>query len=91
VDPGDEIVGVGGSRVEGTLEAALRGRSAGDVVELVLARDGKLLSRQATLDPPRHERVKILAQRDAPAAVRDAFAAWLGGPHAAWAKTEVPG
>jgi predicted metalloprotease with PDZ domain len=88
VDPGDEILGVGGARVEGAVEASLRGRAAGDVVELVLVRDGKLLTRQATLDPQRHDRVKLLAQRDAPGAARDAFAAWLGVPHPAWAKAE---
>jgi predicted metalloprotease with PDZ domain len=92
VDPGDEIVGVGGSRIEGTnLEAALRGRAAGDVVELVIARDGRLLTKQAMLDPQRHDRVKIVAQRDAPRAARDAFAAWLGLPHPAWGKVEAPG
>jgi predicted metalloprotease with PDZ domain len=87
VDPGDEIVGVAGAHVEGiAVEAALRGRSAGDVVELVLARDGRLLTKQATLDPQRHDRVKIVAQRDAPLVAREAFAAWLGAPHPAWAK-----
>jgi predicted metalloprotease with PDZ domain len=85
VDPGDEIVGVGGARVEGTnVEAALRGRTPGDVVEVVLARDGRLVTKLARLDPPRHDRVRIVAQRDAPPAARAAFTAWLGGPHPAW-------
>jgi predicted metalloprotease with PDZ domain len=87
VDPGDEIVGVAGARVEGiAVEAVLRGRVAGDVVELLLARDGRLLTKQATLDPQRHDRVKIVAQRDAPPAARDAFVAWLGALHPTWAK-----
>jgi predicted metalloprotease with PDZ domain len=89
VDAGDEIIGVGGSRVEGAaVEAALRGRAAGDVVELLVARDGRLLGKQATLDPQRHDRVKIVAQRDAPPAAREAFAAWLGVPHPAWGRAE---
>jgi predicted metalloprotease with PDZ domain len=87
VDPGDELVGVAGARVEGiAVEAALRGRVAGDVVELLLARDGRLLTKQATLDPQRHDRVKIVPQRDAPPAAREAFVAWLGAPHPTWAK-----
>jgi predicted metalloprotease with PDZ domain len=90
VDPGDEIVGIGGLRAEGaSVDAVLRGRSAGDVVEILLARDGRLLTKQASLDPQRHDRVKILAQRDASAAAREAFAAWLGAPHPAWTKAEA--
>jgi predicted metalloprotease with PDZ domain len=90
VDAGDEIVGVGGMRLEGiAVEAALRGRAAGDVVELLLARDGRLLTKQATLDPQRHDRVKIVAQRDASPTARAAFAAWLGAPHPAWAKEDA--
>jgi predicted metalloprotease with PDZ domain len=87
IDAGDEILGIGGVRLEGTaVEATLRGRTQGDVVEVVLARDGRLLVKHATLDPPRHDRVKLVAQRDAGPAARDAFAAWLGAPHPAWAK-----
>jgi predicted metalloprotease with PDZ domain len=87
VDPGDEIVGVGGARVEGTnVEAALRAHAPGDVVDLVVARDGKLLTRRATLDPPRHDRVKIVAQRDALPAARASFTSWLGAPHPAWSR-----
>jgi predicted metalloprotease with PDZ domain len=90
VDPGDEIIGVAGARLEGiAIDAALRGRAAGDVVELLLARDGRLLTKQATLDPQRHDRVKIVAQRDASPAAREAFAAWLGAPHPTWAREGV--
>jgi predicted metalloprotease with PDZ domain len=85
VDPGDEIIGVGGSRVEGAnVEAALRGLAPGDIAEVVLARDGRLVTKAATLDPPRHEHAKIVARRDAPPAARAAFTSWLGGPHPAW-------
>jgi predicted metalloprotease with PDZ domain len=90
VDAGDEIVGVAGMRLDGVaVEAALRGRAAGDVVELLIARDGRLLTKPATLDPPRHDRVKIVAQRDASPAARAAFAAWLGAPHPTWAKEDA--
>jgi predicted metalloprotease with PDZ domain len=92
IDPGDELIAVGGTRVEGTnLEAALRGRSAGDTVEVVVSRDGRLLTRSAILDPPRADRVKLVARSDAPAKSRAAFTAWLGQPHPMWAgRAEVP-
>jgi predicted metalloprotease with PDZ domain len=86
VDPGDEIIAVGGTRVEGTnLEAPLRGRSPGDTVEVTLARDGRLVVKTVALDPPRFDRVKIVAKADAPAGARAAFTAWLGQPHPLWA------
>jgi predicted metalloprotease with PDZ domain len=86
VDAGDEIIAIGGTRVEGTsLETALRGRSPGDTVEVVVARDGRLHTKVATLDPPRHDRVKLVARPDATASARATFAAWLGQPHPLWA------
>jgi predicted metalloprotease with PDZ domain len=85
VDPGDEIIGVGGSRVDGAnIEAALRGLAPGDSADLVVARDGRIMTRRATLDPPRAERAKLVARRDAPASARAAFTSWLGAPHPAW-------
>jgi predicted metalloprotease with PDZ domain len=85
IDAGDEIVAVGGTRVEGTnLEGSLRGRSPGDTVEVVIARDGRLLTKSAALDPPRQDRVKLVARPDAPASTRAVFAAWLGQPHPMW-------
>jgi predicted metalloprotease with PDZ domain len=85
VDPGDEIIAVGGSRVEGTnMESTLRGRVPGDSVEVVVARDGRLLTKTVVLDGPKQDRVKLIAKTDAPASARAAFAAWLGQPHPAW-------
>jgi predicted metalloprotease with PDZ domain len=92
VDPGDEIVGVRGTRVEGTnLEIALRGLAAGQTVEIVVVREGRLVTKRATLDPPRLDRVKIVARRDAPPAAREAFASWLGGPHPTWSERPSTG
>jgi predicted metalloprotease with PDZ domain len=89
IDPGDELLGVGGARVEAAgIDAALRGRVGGETVEVVVSRDGRLQTRRATLDPPRPDRVKIVAKKDATAAERAALHAWLGGPHPAW---EAPG
>lgn len=85
IDPGDEIIGIGGARIEGTsVESGLRGRAPGDAVDVLLARDGRLVTRRVTLDPPRPDKVKIVARRDALPAAREAFEAWLGQPHPAW-------
>jgi predicted metalloprotease with PDZ domain len=85
VDAGDELVAIAAARLEGTnVEAALRGRAPGEEVELVLARDGRMVTVRAVLDAPRHDKIKLRANPDAPAAARDALAAWLGGPHPAW-------
>ena len=92
LDAGDEIVGVGGARVEGgNVEAALRGRGPGDVVDVLLTRDGRLSTRRVTLDAPRPDRVKLLANREASPEARAAFSRWLGRPHPAWeAPKETP-
>jgi predicted metalloprotease with PDZ domain len=79
LDAGDELLAIAGARVEGvTLDALLRARTAGDPVEVMVARDGKVLGRTVTLDPPRQDRVKLLVDRQAPAPAREAFVAWLG-------------
>jgi predicted metalloprotease with PDZ domain len=92
IDAGDELLGVNGARIEGaSLEAALRGLSPGATVDVVVAREGRLVTRRAMLDPPRPERVKIVAQREASAAARAAFGAWLGAPHPAWSDAPVSG
>lgn len=85
IDPGDEIVAIGGARVEGpVLEATLRGRSPGDAVDVLLTRDGRMTQRRVTLDPAKPDRFKIVALRDAPATARAGLAAWLGDGHPAW-------
>jgi len=85
VDPGDEIISVGEARVDGSnLDAALRGLAPGEVAEIVVARDGRMARRRATLDAPKPDRTKIVAHRDAPPAARAAFTSWLGAPHPAW-------
>jgi predicted metalloprotease with PDZ domain len=82
LDAGDEIVSIGGLRVEGAgLDAVLRGRTPGETVEVLLARDGRMQGRPVTLDAARADRVKIVAGRDASATARTAFTAWLGLPY----------
>ena len=85
IDPGDEIIALGGVRLEGaSVDAALLGKRAGDSVDAILARDGRTLSRTITLDAARQDRVKLVAIADASPDARAAFAAWLGESHAAW-------
>jgi predicted metalloprotease with PDZ domain len=87
IDPGDELIAIRGTRVEGTgADAALRGLGPGESVEIIVGRDGRLVTRRLTLDPPRADRVKLVARRDASAAARAAFASWLGTPHPAWSE-----
>ncbi len=85
IDAGDEVVAVGGARVDGTsFDAVLRGRSAGDEVEVILVRDGRVAHKSVVLDPSRTDRVKLRANPDARPSAREAFALWLGEGHPAW-------
>ncbi|HZU82523.1 MAG TPA: PDZ domain-containing protein [Polyangiaceae bacterium] len=86
IDAGDEILAVGGARVDANIEAVLRAHAPGETVDVLVARDGKVLVRPTVLDPPRKDKMKLVAQKDAGAAARAAFAAWLGAPHPAWYK-----
>jgi predicted metalloprotease with PDZ domain len=87
IDAGDEVLGLAGVRIEaGNVEAALRGCSPGQTVEAVIARDGRLVTKNVTLDPQRLDRVRLTPMKNAPDAARRAFEAWLG-PHAAWSSS----
>jgi predicted metalloprotease with PDZ domain len=92
IDAGDELIAIDRSRIEGgNVDAALRAHAPGDVVDVLLARDGAIITRHAKLDPQRRDRVRITARPDAATNARDAFAAWLGEPHPAWSGVGVPG
>jgi predicted metalloprotease with PDZ domain len=85
IDAGDELLGLGGARIEGAnVEATLRGRAPGEAVDVVLARDGRILTRRVTLDPPRPDVVKLVPRSHATPAQRHAFESWLGAPHPTW-------
>jgi predicted metalloprotease with PDZ domain len=89
IDAGDEVVAIGGARIEGTnVESALRGRTPGEEVDVTISRDGRVRIKRATLDGPRKDRVKIVADREATATERQGFAAWLGEPHPTWTSRE---
>jgi predicted metalloprotease with PDZ domain len=81
ISAGDELVAIDGVRIDGAnIDALLRGTRAGQSIDVALVRDGRLLNVSAGLDPPRLDRVKIVAQRDAMPGAREAFTAWLGQP-----------
>jgi predicted metalloprotease with PDZ domain len=84
IDPGDEVLGVGGVRVEGNIDATLRGRAPGDAVDVLVAREGRILTKRLVLDGPRLDVVKLVASPEATPAARAAFLAWLGAPHPTW-------
>jgi predicted metalloprotease with PDZ domain len=91
IDPGDEILSVGGVRVEGAnVDAVLRSREAGETVEVLLTREGRVASKVVKLDPARLDRVKIVPVRDASSHARDAFSAWLGQPHPGFRARSAP-
>jgi predicted metalloprotease with PDZ domain len=82
IDAGDEILAVAGTRVDGTsVDPALRGRSAGETVDVLVSRDGRVATKSVVLDPGRADRVKLVAVRDPSPQAREAFAAWLDQPH----------
>ncbi len=85
IDPGDELLALDGQRIDGVnVDAALRGRTPGATVDLLVARDGRIVSVPAVLDGQRQDRVKIVAKPDASAGARAAFTAWLGQGHPSW-------
>jgi predicted metalloprotease with PDZ domain len=85
ITAGDELLGIGGMRVENAnIDATLRGFARGETVDVVLSRDGRILVRRAQLDAARMDVVKLVARRDASPAARDAFEGWLGVTHPVW-------
>jgi predicted metalloprotease with PDZ domain len=86
IDAGDELVYIGGKRVEGSsVDPCLAGHAPGDSAPVLLSRDGRLVSRTVTFDEPRSEKAKLVARNDATDAERALFATWLRDPHPAWA------
>jgi predicted metalloprotease with PDZ domain len=81
IDARDEIIAVGGRRLpEGRIDVPLFGLSPGDVVPVVLSRDGWLRTVDLTLDPPVLPEGKIVPIADAPPQARELYQAWLGEP-----------
>ncbi len=79
LDAGDEIIAIGGKRVDASnLEATLFGKHQGDKVSVLVARDGRVLALDAILDGPRLDKVKITPMKDATEAQIAFRRAWLG-------------
>jgi len=80
LDAGDEIVAVGGRRLEGgKVDAALAGRAPGSEVEMVVARDGVMRTINVKLDAPIPDRVRIGLAEGATTAQRSLLQGWLHG------------
>ena len=80
LDVGDEIVAIGGKRVEGgKVDSALAGKAPGALVDVVVARDGVLRTVSCTLDQPTLEKVKIVVADSSSAAQRSLLEGWLHG------------
>jgi predicted metalloprotease with PDZ domain len=89
IDTGDEIVAVGGKRVEnGKLDATLIGRATGSPIDVVVSRDGVIRTVQCTLDQPTTDKVKIVIAEGASAAQRSLLEGWLHGTPTAKEKGE---
>lgn len=84
IDAGDELLAVAGRRVEGSAQAALAHAKPGDKVAVLVARDGRVLTLEATLDAPARDDVRLCARKDATPEQKALFEAWLGDVHPAW-------
>jgi predicted metalloprotease with PDZ domain len=79
LDPRDEIVAIGDRRVEGgRLDAALSTLAPGARVSLVVARDGRMRTLEATLDEAPATESRIAPREGATDAQKALYAAWMG-------------
>jgi predicted metalloprotease with PDZ domain len=79
IDPGDELVAIGGKRIDGaSLDPALYGRKPGEPVDVLVARDGRMLTCTAIQDEPRFDRLRLVHRPDATDEERARFADWIG-------------
>jgi predicted metalloprotease with PDZ domain len=85
LDVGDELLAVNDRRADyGNMDAAFAGHKGGDVVELLVSREGRLRRLECKLDAPRKERVKVVPKKDATAEEKALCEAWLGERPTAW-------
>lgn len=80
VAPGDELVALGARRVTDpeTARNALRRMAAGEVVPLIVARRGRVLGVEATLDPAPPEGVELRVDPEASPDARRLARQWMG-------------
>jgi predicted metalloprotease with PDZ domain len=80
IDAGDEILAVGGRRVEaGKVDAALAGKAPGSTIDVVVSRDGNIRTVTCTLDAPTIDKIRIVMSESASAAQRSLLEGWLHG------------
>jgi predicted metalloprotease with PDZ domain len=78
VDPGDELLGMAGRRIEaGAIDAVLASSAPGEEVEVAVARDGGLLTLRVRLEEARPDKVRFVSTPAATGAERALGAAWL--------------
>lgn len=78
IEPGDELLSVGGRRIEESLEAVLHPLPPGATIEVVVSRDGWLETCELTLDPPALNDGRLTVRSDATAAQLALLDGWLG-------------
>jgi predicted metalloprotease with PDZ domain len=85
IDAGDEVIAIGGKRVEaGSLDAALASRVPLEEVDVTVGRDGRVLTLRARLEEAKPEKIHIVTRPDASELQRSRALAWLGDAHPAW-------
>lgn len=78
IDPGDELLAIGGRRVESTsLDALLSGKNKGDRVEVLVTRDGRTRALTVELDGPKLDKVKLVPVANASTEAAMLRKAWL--------------
>jgi predicted metalloprotease with PDZ domain len=85
IDAGDEVIAIGGTRVEaGSLEAALVSRVPLEEVDVTVARDGRVLTLKARLEEARPEKIHIVTRAGASQLQQSLALAWLGDAPPTW-------
>lgn len=79
LESGDELVAVGGRKVDDGIDAALHPFPPGSSVDVVVCRDGWLENLRVTLDPPALGDGRLLIRDDATSAQLALLDGWLGG------------
>lgn len=79
IDAGDEIVAIDDRRVEeGGLDAVLAKLPAGKEVSVIVSRDGLLVTKDVTLDPPAPGEGRLAVREGATASELALLDAWMG-------------
>jgi predicted metalloprotease with PDZ domain len=85
IDAGDELIAIGGKRIEaGSLEAALVSHVPLEEVDVTIGRDGRVLTVKARLEEAKPEKIHIVPRAGASELQRSLALAWLGDLHPTW-------